>query len=762
MALGAVELMSMLDQDDVFAGYTIERLLGRGGMGSVYLARHPRLPRRTAMKLLNRELFDDTEIRARFEREADLVAQLEHPNIVTVYDRGVENNQLWISMRYIDGSDAASLPAPVDAARAVRIVAETAAALDFAHSRGVLHRDVKPANILIEPVDGGERVYLTDFGIARLHDDNAAKLTQTGTFTATLAFASPEQLSGIALDGRADQYSLACTLYRLLTGTTPFDAANPVTVIQGHLQQDPPRASARRADLPPALDEVIARGMAKRPADRFATCAEFAAAAAAALTEPSPGHPFPATAQTRTYPRDSPYTPAPGFPLAGATGGHSSPSLPQPVPRSTGPGAQSSPEFPQVTPGAQQGSWTGAQPSSPTPGAQQASWPGAQSSSPGLPQPTPGAQQGSWPGAQSSAPGLPQPTPGAQQGSWTGAQAASPGSAQVTPGLQQAGWNGATPRFGAGQPPSPGFPQATPGAQHGWSGAHPGGSGQSSPGMPQAGWPESPQAGWASSARPGSGAPYGNARAQRPRDADGGRSKVAEDYLGRKRKSRWEASPVAWLALLVLLGLVGWMIVGTVTGPDSTGSAEVPASESAVPTTTSTAQRPYTPSTTPTTSDRTVIGANAAQLSEQFPRMLPQTSASTLVHAGSGLGGAGCFAYDRTTASRDSDDADMGDWVVMWHCFGGGNKATYEFFLYPSADQARQAVAALPANDTRAAPHSGHSYTNFVLHDSQPRSPRMVTRFDSDPARAAMLMYSRGFIADEAQMLAWWQAAPLS
>src|SRR5690606_7322687 len=120
----------MHDETGVFAGYTIERLLGRGGMGSVYLARHPRLPRRTAMKLLNRELFDDNEIRARFEREADLAAQLEQPNIVTVYDRGVENDQLWISMRYIEGSDAASLPVPVDPARAVRIVAETAAALD--------------------------------------------------------------------------------------------------------------------------------------------------------------------------------------------------------------------------------------------------------------------------------------------------------------------------------------------------------------------------------------------------------------------------------------------------------------------------------------------------------------------------------------------------------------------------------------------------------------------------------------------------------
>ncbi|WP_372462132.1 serine/threonine-protein kinase [Nocardia rosealba] len=276
----------MQETTGVFAGYTIERLLGRGGMGSVYLARHPRLPRRTAMKLLNRELFFDNEIRARFEREADLVAQLEHPNIVTVYDRGVEDDQLWISMRYIDGADAASLPDPVDPARAVHIVTETAAALDFAHSRGVLHRDVKPANILIESVHGAERVYLTDFGIARLHDDNAAKLTQTGSFTATLAFASPEQLTGVALDGRADQYSLACTLFRLLTGATPFDAPNPVSVIQGHLQQPPPRASALRPDLPPAMDAVLARAMAKRREHRYASCAEFAAAAAQALTAP--------------------------------------------------------------------------------------------------------------------------------------------------------------------------------------------------------------------------------------------------------------------------------------------------------------------------------------------------------------------------------------------------------------------------------------------------------------------------------------------
>lgn len=277
----------MFASGDVFAGYTIEGVLGRGGIGTVYLARHPRLPRLTAMKILNQELFSDNEIRARFEREAELVAGLEHPNIVTVYDRGADTGRLWISMRYIDGGDAASLPHPVDPIRAVRIISETALALDFAHSRGVLHRDVKPANILIEPRAEGERIHLTDFGIARLGDDNAASLTRTGTFMATLAFASPEQLSGITVDARSDQYSLACTLFRLLTGTSPFDATNPAVVIQGHLQQPPPRASSIRAGLPPALDAVLATAMAKRPQDRYPSCSAFAAAAATALNGPA-------------------------------------------------------------------------------------------------------------------------------------------------------------------------------------------------------------------------------------------------------------------------------------------------------------------------------------------------------------------------------------------------------------------------------------------------------------------------------------------
>ncbi|MEU7768546.1 serine/threonine-protein kinase [Nocardia sp. NPDC049190] len=279
----------MLASGDVFAGYVIERQLGRGGMGSVYLAKHPRLPRLTALKLLNPELFFDKELRARFEREADLVAQLDHPNIVTVYDRGLEDEQLWISMQYVDGIDAASVePTALPPERAVQIIKETADALDHAHGSGVLHRDVKPGNILLarSSPGRGERVYLTDFGIARLRDDTG-HLTQTGTFTATLAYASPEQLTGASLDHRSDQYSLACSLFWLLTGTGPFSATNPAAVIQGHLQGSPPALSSVRPGLPYSLDGVLARAMAKRPDDRFASCADLAAAAMHALTAPS-------------------------------------------------------------------------------------------------------------------------------------------------------------------------------------------------------------------------------------------------------------------------------------------------------------------------------------------------------------------------------------------------------------------------------------------------------------------------------------------
>ncbi|MFI9509863.1 serine/threonine-protein kinase [Nocardia sp. NPDC052566] len=307
----------MLNSGDVFAGFAIERMLGQGGMGSVYLARHPRLPRQTALKLLNRELFADAEVRARFEREADLAAQLDHPNIVAVYDRGTEDEQLWISMQYVDGIDAATVnPQNLPPERAVQIIEGVAAALDYAHGMGVLHRDVKPANIMLARSGGGksERVFLTDFGIARLREDST-HLTQTGMFTATLAYASPEQMTGAHVDHGSDQYSLACSLYWLLTGSGPFDAPNPADIIRGHLQLAPPPVGSKRHGLNPALDLVLARAMAKRPVDRFASCSEFAAAARQALTATvvaNPAMPQPVAYSAAVSAQPAPPVPTPG------------------------------------------------------------------------------------------------------------------------------------------------------------------------------------------------------------------------------------------------------------------------------------------------------------------------------------------------------------------------------------------------------------------------------------------------------------------
>ncbi|MBF6181480.1 serine/threonine-protein kinase [Nocardia otitidiscaviarum] len=269
-----------------FAGYLIERALGSGGMGTVYVAQHPRLPRRDALKVLSAEHSASDEFRARFIREAELAARLDHPNIVTVHDRGLEQDRLWIAMQFVDGTDAAELircaPGRLAAQRILHIVRQAANGLDAAHRVGVLHRDVKPANILIDSHPGRpDRVLVSDFGIAKTLG-GATQLTEVGSVLATLAYAAPEQLTVSNIDHRVDVYALGCTLYELLTGSKPFPRPSAGAVMAAHLNDPPPRPSAMTPHLPPAIDDVVARAMAKDPSHRYPSCGALAEAAEAA------------------------------------------------------------------------------------------------------------------------------------------------------------------------------------------------------------------------------------------------------------------------------------------------------------------------------------------------------------------------------------------------------------------------------------------------------------------------------------------------
>lgn len=270
---------------DLLAGYRIVRVLGRGGMGTVYLADHPRLPRRDAIKVLDSAIAD-AEFASRFGREGDITAQLRHPNIVTIYDRGEFGGALWIAMQYIEGSDVAALiargPSVLTTARAVDLIGQAARGLDAAHRQRVLHRDVKPANLLVSQDGVGEQLVVTDFGIARSLD-RSTRLTATGSILASFAYASPEQLEGRDLDERADVYALGCTLHEMVTGAVPFPRATPTAVVTAHLTEPPPRPSLLNQMLPGGFDDVIAVALAKNPAHRYPDCASLAAAAHAAL-----------------------------------------------------------------------------------------------------------------------------------------------------------------------------------------------------------------------------------------------------------------------------------------------------------------------------------------------------------------------------------------------------------------------------------------------------------------------------------------------
>ena len=276
-----------LADGQIFADYTIGRILGTGGMGEVYLAQHPRLPRLDALKVLGTGVSHDEEYRQRFNQEAEMVATLRHPNIVTIYDRGDSDGQLWIAMEFVDGTDAARLltdryPNGIPTADVMRIVTAVADALDYAHGRQLLHRDIKPANILLGlPESGDERVKLVDFGVARWIGQ-ASDLTGADMTVGTVNYAAPEQLRGDPIDGRSDQYGLAATAYHMLTGTAPFANSNPAVVISKHLSAQPPSIGDGHPDLA-RLGPVFARALAKDPADRFPCCKDFAAAMQGAL-----------------------------------------------------------------------------------------------------------------------------------------------------------------------------------------------------------------------------------------------------------------------------------------------------------------------------------------------------------------------------------------------------------------------------------------------------------------------------------------------
>ncbi len=271
------------------AGYRLKGYIGRGGAGAVYLARDGRVGRKVALKVIAPELGRDAAFRARFLRESRAAAVIGHPHIIPVYEVGEANGILYLAMGYVQGGDAGSLlsqSGPLGFARAWNIVAQVASALDAAHGHGLIHRDVKPASMLLAAsaagrttphrTGGGDfgHVYLSDFGVSK--NPSPGQTTAAGQFAGMLDYLAPEQIEGRALDGRADLYSLACVGFELLCGTPPFGQDQGLTVMYAQLYVPPPAATALRPDLPAGVDLVLARALAKSPADRYANCGQFA------------------------------------------------------------------------------------------------------------------------------------------------------------------------------------------------------------------------------------------------------------------------------------------------------------------------------------------------------------------------------------------------------------------------------------------------------------------------------------------------------
>ena len=276
-----------LGTGEVFAGWRVERELARGGMGVLYLAHHPRLPRMDVIKVLSPWLSEDARFRDRFLAEANRMSTLSHPHVMPIHDSGTaDNGTLYLVMPYIAGGDLRGLlktAGRLEPRRAARIIGQLAAALDAAHRIGVVHRDVKPENVMLASVEPNDpdHVLLTDFGISR-EELSVTTVTATGELLLTPAYAAPEQALGQRVDARADQYALACILVELLTGQPPYEGEAPVVMLMAHLQEPVPQLAARYG-LPLELDTVLARALAKSPEARYPSCREFAQAVARVL-----------------------------------------------------------------------------------------------------------------------------------------------------------------------------------------------------------------------------------------------------------------------------------------------------------------------------------------------------------------------------------------------------------------------------------------------------------------------------------------------
>jgi serine/threonine protein kinase len=265
---------------DEFGPYRIESVLGRGGMGTVYLATHTRLERRVALKVITPALADDPDFRARFLRESRLAASLDHPHVIPIYDADEVDDVLYLAMRYVDGPSLQQLireDGALTPAETLRVADQIGGALDAAHAADLIHRDLKPANILL--TEGDRHAYLCDFGLAKRTSSRG--MTHAGSFLGTVDYCSPEQIRGEPLDGRADIYSLGCVLFHCLTGEPPYARESEVAVLQAHLNEPPPSPS-------PELEGVFARAMAKDREDRYPTAAELAADLRASIAEGAP------------------------------------------------------------------------------------------------------------------------------------------------------------------------------------------------------------------------------------------------------------------------------------------------------------------------------------------------------------------------------------------------------------------------------------------------------------------------------------------